>query len=120
MSKKLATICDALVLDVKVGSGAFMKTLESGHELAQTMVEIGEAARVSTMALLTDMSTPLGLTAGNALEVSESVEVLAGGGLPTWLSSLSPWPGNDHPVGRDDHEPAICWRLARLWTSGVP
>jgi thymidine phosphorylase len=67
MSKKLATICDALVLDVKVGSGAFMKTLESGHELAQTMVEIGEAAGVSTVAMLTDMSIPLGLTAGNAL-----------------------------------------------------
>jgi len=79
MSKKLATGTAALVLDVKVGSGAFMKTLESASELAQTMVDLGQAAGVRTMALLTDMSSPLGLTAGNALEVEESIEVLAGG-----------------------------------------
>jgi len=82
MSKKLASGTAALVLDVKVGSGAFMKTLESASELAQTMVDLGRAAGVKTMALLTDMSVPLGLTAGNALEVEESVEVLAGGGPP--------------------------------------
>jgi thymidine phosphorylase len=84
-----------------------MKTLESGHELAQKMVEIGEAAGVSTMALLTDMSTPLGLTAGNALEVSESVEVLAGGGPPDVVElTIALAREMITAVGRDDHEPA--------------
>ncbi|WP_406199310.1 thymidine phosphorylase [Kitasatospora sp. NBC_01560] len=80
MSKKIAEGTGALVLDVKVGSGAFMKNLDNARELARTMVGLGTAAGVNTVALLTDMSTPLGLTAGNALEVRESVEVLAGGG----------------------------------------
>ncbi|WP_435172702.1 thymidine phosphorylase [Actinacidiphila sp. bgisy145] len=80
MSKKIAEGTGALVLDVKVGSGAFMKTLEDARELAATMVGLGTDHGVRTVALLTDMSTPLGLTAGNALEVRESVEVLAGGG----------------------------------------
>src|SRR5687768_13565156 len=80
MSKKIAEGTGALVLDVKVGSGAFMKTLESARELARTMVELGKAHKVATVALLTDMSTPLGLAVGNAVEVAESVEVLAGGG----------------------------------------
>src|SRR6187401_1762527 len=80
MSKKIAEGTGALVLDVKVGSGAFMKDLDSARELARTMVALGTDAGVRTVALLTDMSTPLGLTAGNALEVRESVEVLAGGG----------------------------------------
>ncbi len=80
MSKKIAEGTGALVLDVKVGSGAFMKDLERARELASTMVELGTDAGVHTVALLTDMATPLGLTAGNAIEVAESVEVLAGGG----------------------------------------
>ncbi|MFB7662403.1 thymidine phosphorylase [Kitasatospora sp. NPDC056138] len=80
MSKKIAEGTGALVLDVKVGSGAFMKNLADAQELARTMVGLGTNAGVNTVALLTDMSTPLGLTAGNALEVRESVEVLAGGG----------------------------------------
>ncbi len=80
MSKKIAEGTGALVLDVKVGSGAFMKELDTARELAETMVALGADAGVNTVALLTDMSTPLGLTAGNALEVRESVEVLAGGG----------------------------------------
>lgn len=80
MSKKIAEGTGALVLDVKVGSGAFMKDAASARELAETMVALGTDAGVTTVALLTDMSTPLGLTAGNGLEVRESVEVLQGGG----------------------------------------
>ncbi|MFF0723403.1 thymidine phosphorylase [Streptomyces sp. NPDC004134] len=80
MSKKIAEGTGALVLDVKVGSGAFMKDLDRARELAATMVGLGNDHGLRTVALLTDMSTPLGLTAGNALEVRESVEVLAGGG----------------------------------------
>ncbi|MEU7931088.1 thymidine phosphorylase [Micromonospora echinofusca] len=80
MSKKIAEGTGALVLDVKVGSGAFMKSVEQARELARTMVELGGAHGVRTVALLTDMSTPLGLAIGNAVEVTESVEVLAGGG----------------------------------------
>ncbi|MEX3566446.1 thymidine phosphorylase [Micrococcus endophyticus] len=80
MSKKIAEGTGALVLDVKCGSGAFMKDEASARELARTMVDLGRDAGVDTVALLTDMSVPLGRTAGNALEVRESVEVLAGGG----------------------------------------
>jgi thymidine phosphorylase len=82
MSKKIAEGSSALVLDVKVGSGAFMKDLESARELATTMVGLGTAHGVHTVALLTEMNIPLGRTAGNALEVAESVDVLAGGGPP--------------------------------------
>ncbi len=80
MSKKIAEGTQSLVLDVKVGSGAFMKDLASARELARTMVDLGTGAGVTTTALLTDMSTPLGLAVGNAVEVQESVDVLAGGG----------------------------------------
>ena len=80
MSKKIAEGTGSLVLDVKVGSGAFMKELGQARELAETMVRLGTDAGVKTVALLTNMETPLGLTAGNALEVRESVEVLEGGG----------------------------------------
>ncbi|TSE02044.1 thymidine phosphorylase [Skermania sp. ID1734] len=80
MSKKIAEGTAALVLDVKVGSGAFLKELSQSRELARVMVELGADAGVHTVALLTDMQTPLGRTAGNALEVAEAVEVLAGGG----------------------------------------
>src|SRR4051812_4099653 len=80
MSKKIAEGTGSLVLDVKVGTGAFMKSLDAARELAETMVALGQDAGVHTVALLTDMSTPLGLTAGNAVEVQESVDVLAGGG----------------------------------------
>jgi thymidine phosphorylase len=80
MSKKIAEGSSALVLDVKVGSGAFMKDVASARSLAQAMVGLGRAHDVRTVALLTEMSTPLGRTAGNALEVAEAVEVLAGAG----------------------------------------
>ena len=80
MSKKIAEGTASLVLDVKVGSGAFMKNLDRARELARVMVDLGNDSGVKTSALLTDMSTPLGLKIGNALEVQESVEVLAGGG----------------------------------------
>ena len=82
MSKKIAEGTGGLVLDVKVGSGAFMKSEADARELARTMVELGRAHGVSTVALLTDMNTPLGLAIGNAVEVAESIEVLAGGGPP--------------------------------------
>jgi len=80
MSKKIAEGTGALVLDVKVGTGAFMKNVDQARQLARTMVDLGSDAGVTTVALLTEMSTPLGLTAGNALEVRESLDVLAGGG----------------------------------------
>ncbi len=80
MSKKIAEGTGALVLDVKTGAGAFMADEARARELARTMVDLGNDAGLTTVALLTDMSTPLGLTVGNALEVRESVEVLAGGG----------------------------------------
>ncbi|MCO5317030.1 MAG: thymidine phosphorylase [Microthrixaceae bacterium] len=80
MSKKIAEGTGALVLDVKFGSGAFMVERNRAAELAATMVELGEAAGVRTAALLTAMDIPLGNTAGNALEVQESLEVLSGGG----------------------------------------
>lgn len=107
MSKKIAEGTGSLVLDVKVGTGAFMKDLDKASELARTMVALGTAAGVRTVALLTDMSTPLGLTAGNALEVRESVEVLAGGG-PADVVELTVALAAEMlaGAGRDDVDPA--------------
>ncbi|MGH3875605.1 MAG: thymidine phosphorylase [Actinophytocola sp.] len=82
MSKKIAEGAGALVLDVKVGSGAFMRTLSEARELASALVAIGDEHGLRVTALLTDMSTPLGRAVGNAVEVAESVEVLRGGGPP--------------------------------------
>jgi thymidine phosphorylase len=82
MSKKIAEGTAALVLDVKFGSGAFLPEPERGRELAETMVRLGTDAGVATRALLTNMNVPLGRTIGNANEVREAVEVLAGGGPP--------------------------------------
>jgi len=107
MSKKIAEGTGALVLDVKVGTGAFMKTRADAEELARTMVDLGTDAGVRTVALLTEMSTPLGLTAGNALEVRESVEVLAGGG-PRDVVDLTLALAREMlaAAGRDDVDPA--------------
>ena len=107
MSKKIAEGTGTLVLDVKVGSGAFMKAEKTARELAETMVALGTDAGVNTVALLTDMSTPLGRTAGNALEVRESVEVLAGGG-PEDVVELTLALAREMlaGAGRDDVDPA--------------
>ncbi len=107
MSKKIAEGTGALVLDVKVGTGAFMATVEEARELASTMVALGQDAGVHTVALLTDMSTPLGLTAGNAVEVAESVDVLAGGGPPDVVElTLALAREMLAGAGRDDVDPA--------------
>ena len=123
MSKKIAEGTGALVLDVKVGSGAFMKDEASARRLAETMVGLGGHAGVPTVALLTEMSTPLGRTAGNALEVRESVEVLSGGG-PADVVELTVALAREMlaAVGRDDHDPAevlASGRALEVWRAMI-
>ena len=119
MSKKIAEGTGALVLDVKVGTGAFMKDVGRARELAEMMVGLGAAHGVRTTALLTQMDVPLGRTAGNALEVVESVEVLAGGGPPdvveltlAWPARCSSWSGSTTPT----RPPR--WPTGGPWTCG--
>ncbi|SDU85664.1 thymidine phosphorylase [Microlunatus sagamiharensis] len=107
MSKKIAEGTGSLVLDVKVGTGAFMKDEASARELAETMVALGTDASVRTVALLTAMEAPLGRSAGNAVEVAESVEVLQGGG-PADVVELTLALAREMlaGAGRDDVDPA--------------
>lgn len=130
MSKKIAEGTDALVLDVKFGSGAFMQDIDRARELARTMVELGTDSGVSTTALLTDMNVPLGLAIGNANEVRESVEVLAGGGpadvreltiaLAREMLALSGQPDADVEAALDDGRAMDSWNAMIRAQDGDP
>jgi len=130
MSKKIAEGTGSLVLDVKVGSGAFMKELSKARELAEVLVQLGKDAGVKTSALLTDMSTPLGLKVGNALEVEESVEVLSGGGpadvveitiaLATEMLTLAGKPDADVAGALKDGRAMDKWRAMISAQGGDP
>src|SRR5881227_2721974 len=88
MSKKLAENLDRLVLDVKFGRGAFMKTKEEAEQLAEAMTSVGESMKVKTSSLLSPMDEPLGRNVGNALEIAECVEILQGGGPPDLIKLI--------------------------------
>ena len=130
MSKKIAEGTDALVLDVKFGSGAFMKDQGRARELAQTMVALGTDSGVATTALLTDMSVPLGLAIGNANEVRESVEILAGAGpadvreltlaLAREMLTLAGQPDADVSAALDDGRAMDAWRAMIRAQDGDP
>jgi thymidine phosphorylase len=130
MSKKIAEGTASLVLDVKVGSGAFMKDADRARELARTMVELGGAHGVRTVALLTEMSTPLGYAVGNAVEVAESVEVLAGGGpadvveltlaLAREMLDLAGLPDADPAAALADGRAMDAWRALVIAQGGDP
>lgn len=130
MSKKIAEGTDALVLDVKFGSGAFMQAEDQARDLARTMVELGTDSGVATTALLTNMNVPLGLAIGNANEVRESVEVLAGGGpadvrdltlaLAREMLSLAGQPDADTERALDDGRAMDSWRRMIAAQGGDP
>lgn len=130
MSKKIAEGTSALVLDVKFGSGAFMQDINKARELAETMVALGTDSGVATTALLTDMNTPLGRAIGNANEVRESVEVLAGGGpadvveltiaLAREMLSLVGQPDADVEAALQDGRAMDSWRKMISAQGGDP
>jgi thymidine phosphorylase len=130
MSKKIAEGTSALVLDVKFGSGAFLKDIDRSRELAETMVALGTDAGVATTALLTNMNVPLGLAIGNANEVRESVEVLAGGGpadvvaltvaLAREMLTLAGQPDADVEVALKDGRAMDTWRAMIRAQDGDP
>lgn len=130
MSKKIAEGTAALVLDVKFGSGAFMRDVDRARELARTMVALGTDSGVATTALLTDMNTPLGLAIGNANEVRESVEVLAGGGpadvveltvaLAREMLALAGQPDADVEAALQDGRAMDVWRRMIIAQDGDP
>ncbi|MEJ3403561.1 thymidine phosphorylase [Rathayibacter sp. YIM 133350] len=130
MSKKIAEGTEALVLDVKFGSGAFLKDIERSRELARTMVELGTDAGVATSALLTNMNVPLGRAIGNANEVAESVEVLAGGGpddvvaltvaLAREMLTLAGRPDADVEAALKDGRAMDAWRATIRAQGGDP
>lgn len=130
MSKKIAEGTASLVLDVKVGSGAFMKDIHNARELASTMVDLGNDAGVRTVALLTDMSRPLGRKIGNALEVAESVGILAGGGprdvreltiaLAREMLTLAGKPDVDIAAALDDGRAMDVWKRMIRAQGGDP
>jgi thymidine phosphorylase len=106
MSKKIAEGTSSLVLDVKVGSGAFLPDLDTARQLAGTMVGLGDAHGVRTVALLTDMDAPLGRACGNGLEVNEAIEVLGGGGPPDVLAVTLALAGEMVALAGIDADPA--------------
>jgi thymidine phosphorylase len=130
MSKKIAEGTDSLVLDVKFGSGAFMQDIDRARELAETMVALGTDSGVRTTALLTDMNAPLGLAIGNANEVRESVEVLAGGGpadvveltvaLAREMLALAGRPDADVEAALADGRAMDVWRRMIRAQDGAP
>ncbi|MGN7978798.1 thymidine phosphorylase [Microbacterium sp. 22195] len=130
MSKKIAEGTDALVLDVKFGNGAFMQDIDRARELARTMVALGTDSGVATTALLTDMNTPLGLAIGNANEVRESVEILAGGGpadvrdltlaLAREMLALAGQPDADVEKALDDGRAMDSWKAMIRAQDGDP
>jgi len=130
MSKKIAEGTSALILDVKTGSGAFMSDPEKAKELASVMVELGKRAGVNTRALVTAMDVPLGLTAGNSLEVRESIEVLSGGGpadvveltliLAREMLDAAKVSGKDPEVALKDGSAMDRWRKMVIAQGGDP
>ena len=117
MSKKIAEGTSALVLDVKVGTGAFMKSRDRARELAQTMVALGEEHGVKTRALLTTMDTPLGRAAGNAVEVQESVAALNGDGPPDLMEVTLALAREMLALARIDEDPAAAIADGRALTA---
>src|SRR5262249_59248135 len=113
MSKKIAEGIDALVLDVKTGSGAFMKTEADSRRLAESLVSIGNASGVKTEAIITAMESPLGRAVGNALEVEECIDVLKGGGPSDLIEASIELTARMLVLGAGARDPGAAERPAR-------